>query len=242
MELKKANQAKDEFLGVMSHELRTPLNVTLGYLRMLQEGILGEVSEEQARAIGTAFKNAGELHAMIESIMQVTKLEAGAVVVDKGPIDPVDFLDEIKSRYGYPLGKDITLSWQYPADLPTIVTDRAKLTTILQNLLGNAIKFTDRGAVTLSARFVAELESIEFTVADTGIGIAKESQAVIFEMFRQLDSSNTRGHEGIGLGLYIVKKLADLIGAKISLESDAGQGATFTVTLPVGNDGASATV
>ncbi|MBI2228154.1 MAG: GAF domain-containing protein [Deltaproteobacteria bacterium] len=238
VELKKANQAKDEFLGVMSHELRTPLNVTLGYLRMLQEGILGEVSEEQGRAIGTALKNAGELHAMIESIMQVTKLEAGAVVVDKGPIDPVDFLDEIKSRYGYPLGKDITLSWQYPAELPTIVTDRAKLTTILQNLLGNAIKFTDRGAVSLSARFVAELGSIEFTVADTGIGIAKESQAVIFEMFRQLDSSNTREHEGVGLGLYIVRKLADLIGAKISLESDAGQGATFTVTLPVGNGGA----
>ena len=238
VELKEANQAKDEFLGVMSHELRTPLNVTLGYLRMLQEGILGEVSEEQARAIGTALKNAGELHAMIESIMQVTKLEAGAVVVDKGLIDLVNFLDELKSRYSYPLGKDITLSWQYPADLPAINTDRAKLATILQNLIGNAIKFTDRGAVSLSARFVAELGSIEFTVADTGIGIAKESQAVIFEMFRQLDSSNTREHEGVGLGLYIVKKLAGLIGARIILESAAGQGATFTVTLPVGNGGA----
>ena len=234
VELKKANQAKDEFLGVMSHELRTPLNVTLGYLRMLQEGLLGEVSEEQARALGTALKHANELHAMIESIMQVTKLETGAVVVDKGVVDLVDFLDEFKSRNGYPLGKDITLSWLYPEKLPAINTDRAKLTTILENLLGNAIKFTDHGAVTLSARFVAELESVELAVTDTGVGIPKEFQATIFEMFRQLDSSNTREHEGIGLGLYIVKKMADLIGAKISVESAAGQGATFTVSIPIG--------
>jgi signal transduction histidine kinase/HAMP domain-containing protein len=242
VELKKANQAKDEFLGVMSHELRTPLNVTLGYLRMLQEGFMGNLNEEQSRALGTALKHAGELHAMIESIMEVTKLEAGAVVVDKGSVDLVDFLDELKSRYGYPLGKDITLSWLYPANLPAIDTDRAKLTTILQNLIGNAVKFTDRGAVTLSARYVAELESVELTVADTGIGIPKESQTVIFEPFRQLDSSNTREHEGIGLGLYIVKKMADLIGAKIGVESAAGQGATFTVTLPTGNGGMTATV
>jgi len=126
------------------------------------------------------------------------------------------------------------LSWLYPENLPAINTDRAKLTTILQNLIGNAIKFTDRGAVSLSARFVAELGSIEFTVADTGIGIPKESQTTIFEMFRQLDSSNTREHEGIGLGLYIVKRMAALIGAKISVESAAGQGATFTVSMPIG--------
>jgi len=241
-ELKKANQAKDEFLGVMSHELRTPLSVTLGYLRMLQEGFLGTLSEQQSQALGTALKHAGDLHAMIENIMQVTQLETGAVVVEKGFIDLVEFLNDLKSRYGYPLDKAITLSWLYPADLPAINTDRAKLATILQNLFGNAIKFTDRGAVSLSARFVAELGAIELSVTDTGIGIAAESQTVIFELFRQLDGSNTREHEGVGLGLYIVKKLADLIGAKISLESAAGQGATFTVTLPVGNGGASATL
>ncbi|MDP2602592.1 MAG: ATP-binding protein [Deltaproteobacteria bacterium] len=234
VELKKANQAKDEFLGVMSHELRTPLNVTLGYLRMLQEGFLGTLSEQQSQALGTALKHAGELHAMIENIMEVTKLEAGAVVLDKGVVDLVDFLDELKSRYGYPLGKEITLSWLYPANLPAIDTDRAKLTTILENLIGNAIKFTDRGSVSLSARLVAESGSVEFKVADTGIGIPTESQALIFEPFRQLDSSNTREHEGIGLGLYIVRKLAELIGAKISVESAAGQGATFTVSIPIG--------
>ena len=234
VELKKANRAKDEFLGVMSHELRTPLSVTLGYLRMLQEGFLGKLNEQQSHALGTALKHADELQAMIESIMEVTKLEAGAVVVDKGVVDLVEFLNDLKSRYGYPLGKDITLSWLYPEKLPAIDTDRAKLTTILENLIGNAIKFTDRGTVSLSARFVAELGSVDLKVADTGIGIPKESQTLIFELFRQLDSSNTRKHEGIGLGLYIVKKMADLIGAKISVGSAAGQGATFTVSIPIG--------
>jgi signal transduction histidine kinase len=241
VELQKANQAKDEFLGVMSHELRTPLNVALGYLRILQEGFLGTLSEQQSQALGTALKHAGDLHAMIESIMDVTKLEAGAVVVDKGLVDLVAFLDELKSRYGYPLGKEINLSWLYPANLPAINTDRAKLTTILENLIGNAIKFTDRGAVTVSISFVAEREFIEFTVADTGMGIPEESLTEIFEMFRQLDSSNTREHEGIGLGLYIAKKMADLIGAKISLESTPGQGTIFTVGLTIGDDNVTAT-
>jgi len=233
-ELKKANQAKDEFLGVMSHELRTPLSVTLGYLRMLQEGFLGTLSEQQSQALGTALKHAGDLHAMIENVMQATQLEAGAVVVEKGFIDLVEFLNDLKSRYGYPLDKAITLSWLYPADLPAINTDRVKLATILQNLIDNAIKFTDRGAVTLSARFLVERESIELTVADTGIGIPEQSRTEIFELFRQLDSSNTRKHEGVGLGLYLVRKLANLIGAKISVESTPGQGAAFTVSIPIG--------
>jgi len=240
-ELKKANQAKDEFLGVMSHELRTPLNVTLGYLQMLQEGFLGNLSEQQSQALGTALKHAGDLHAMIENIMQVTKLEAGAVVVGKRLIDLVELLDELKSKYGYPLDKNVALSWQYPARLPAINTDRAKLATILQNLIDNAIKFTDRGTVKISARFVVERESIELTVADTGIGIPEESLTEIFEMFRQLDSSNTREHEGVGLGLYLVRKLANLIGAKISVESTPGQGAIFTVGLPVGDGNVTAT-
>jgi len=240
-ELKKANQAKDEFLGVMSHELRTPLNVTLGYLRMLQEGLLGTLSEQQSQALGTALKHAGDLHAMIENIMQVTKLEAGAVVVEKRRIDLIDLLDELKSQYGSPLGKDVALSWRYPARLPAINTDRTKLATILHNLIDNAIKFTDRGAVTLSARFVVERDSIELTVADTGVGIPEESLTEIFELFRQLDSSNTREHEGIGLGLYLVRKLANLIGAKISVESTPGQGAAFTVGLSVGDSDVTAT-
>jgi signal transduction histidine kinase len=233
LELQKANQAKDEFLSVMSHELRTPINVIIGYVRVIQEKMLGDINAEQSRALNTIEKHTNDLMAIIESIMEATKIEAGAVVIESQPVDTVNFLEGLKSQYALPITKQLTLHWHHSEDLPPVTTDELKLKRILQNLIGNAIKFTDVGRIDVSASYLPEQNAVEFKVSDTGIGIPEESHASIFEMFRQLDSSRTREFEGVGLGLYIVKKLCALVGAAIKVESQPGRGTTFTVRLPV---------
>lgn len=236
-ELEKSNKAKDEFLGIVSHELRTPLNVILGYLAMLHDGMLGELNEEQNRALGTVSKHSQELRGMIESIMETTWIQAGAIMTECRPVDLISLFDDLKSKYEVLSRREsVTLHWLCAADLPIVQTDRSKLMRILQNLINNAIKFTDEGDITISATPIPEQSLVEFRVEDTGIGIPEKSQAIIFEMFRQLDSSATRQFGGIGLGLYIVKKLAALIGANVSVNSAQGRGSIFTVTVPVVND------
>jgi signal transduction histidine kinase len=141
-------------------------------------------------------------------------------------------LDDLKSQYSDPLGKEIELIWEYVPDLPIFHTDTPKLKRILQNLVDNAIKFTERGRVVVAAKLSRETESLLFEVTDTGIGIAPHALPLIFQKFRQADSSATRRHEGVGLGLYIVKRFADLIGAKIEVKSRLGAGTTFTVVFP----------
>ncbi len=241
-ELEKSNIAKDEFLGIVSHELRTPLNVILGYLALLHEGMLGEVNEEQNRALGTVTKHSKDLLGMIEGIMEATQIQAGAVMIESRPVDLVLLFDDLKSQYDVlPRGETVTLSWLYAPDLPILQTDRSKLMRILQNLISNAIKFTDEGYIAISATYLPERSIVEFRIEDTGIGISEESQALIFEIFRQLDSSKTREYGGIGLGLYIVKKLAPLIGANVSVNSEQGHGSIFTVTVPIVNKNAVST-
>jgi len=124
------------------------------------------------------------------------------------------------------------LVWELRTDLPTVYADRGKLRHILENLINNAIKFTDQGTVTISARHLASKRAMEFRVADTGIGIPKELLPSIFERFRQVDSSDTRVYGGVGLGLYIVKKYAILLGGTINVESKLGQGSTFALRVP----------
>jgi signal transduction histidine kinase len=151
IELEKANKAKDEFLGVISHELRTPVNVMFGYLNMVRERLLGEINPDQAKALDTVAKHSEELLEIIESIMDATKIETETVVTDFQELDLSDFLDNLKSKYAIPSGKEIKLTWHYSVDLPSITTDASKLGRILQNLIGNAIKFTPQGHVTVSA-------------------------------------------------------------------------------------------
>jgi len=235
VELEKANKAKDDFLGVMSHELRTPLNVILGYLGVLQDRMFGDLNTEQAGAVGTIEKHSRELLALVNSILQATMIEGDRVVIDTQPINLPKMLDGLKSKYPAPLEKPVKLSWHYPQDLPIINSDEEKLSRVLQNLIDNAIKFTSAGGVSISARSNPENDSVEFAVADTGIGIAQEDRGTLFEMFRQVDTSKTREFAGLGLGLFIAKKLARLMGGDIVVVSESGRGSTFTVTLPLAN-------
>ena len=230
--LLKANQAKDEFLSVMSHELRTPLNVVMGFTGMIKDGLLGEVNGEQQRALGKVVTHSDDLLKMITEILQVTSLEAHAVGVEVQEVSLSSFLDDLKSNYEFPVKKELSFSWDYSSELPTMRTDGEKLKHILQNLINNAVKFTERGQVTISARYNPKAKAVEFKVADTGIGIQKELLPTIFEMFRQGDSSETRSYGGVGIGLYIVRKFTDLLGGTIDAVSEPGKGSIFTVTIP----------
>jgi signal transduction histidine kinase/FixJ family two-component response regulator len=251
LELEQAYRAKAEFLSIMSHELRTPLSAVLGYTDILYNKIVGEVNSEQEKLLAKIMSRSNDLSTMINSILEVTRLEAGALKLEADSVNLGAFMTELKNAYDTPLEKLLTLSWQYPPNLPPIKTDSTKLKQILQNLINNAIKFTDKGTITISAQVTAgrhrtggsqappqltpqDLEErVQFQVADTGIGISQESLPLIFEMFRQVDSSRTRTYGGVGLGLYIVKRYTDLLGGEVAVYSEIGKGSTFVVSLPI---------
>jgi signal transduction histidine kinase len=231
-DLQHANKVKDEFLGVVSHELKTPLNVISGYSSMLTEGMLGEITPIQEKALQTVSRQSKELHNLINSVLQVNSIEAEMLQAEFQQVNFWEFLSELRAFYDYPLAKDVKLVWELRTDLPILSADRGKLRHILENLINNAIKFTDQGTVTISARFLASKKAMEFKVTDTGIGIPKELVPSIFERFRQLDGSDTKAYGGVGLGLYIAKKYANLLGGTIHVESKLGQGSTFALRIP----------
>jgi signal transduction histidine kinase len=240
--LEKANKVKDEFLSIMSHELRTPITVINGYARMIQERVIGEVNPEQEKVLGKILSRSGDLMGMVSGILDATRLEIQAITVERRPVRLKPFLDELRSDYNFPLEKELALRWDYSSDLPTIDTDGVKLRQVLQNLIRNAIKFTEQGEVVVSVRLragsrqqpIGSQPFIEIKVTDTGIGIPRESLPAIFDIFHQLDSSARRSHGGVGLGLYIVKRFTYMLGGSVEVTSDPDKGTTFTVTLPCG--------
>ncbi|MGH7824212.1 MAG: ATP-binding protein [Candidatus Binatia bacterium] len=231
-ELRDANKVKDEFLGVVSRELRSPLNVISGYTNMLMERMLGEITPIQEKALQTMLRQAKDLHAMIDSVLQVSCLEAESVEPELHETNFWEFLYEIKSHYDYPLPNDVKLAWNFSSDLPTLMADRGKLRQILHNLINNALKFTNQGTVTVSAQYLHGKRYMEFKIADTGIGISKEELPHIFEKFRQLDRSGARAYGGVGLGLYIVKRCTEILHGTIHVESKPARGSIFTLRVP----------
>ena len=228
--MEQANKIKEEFLSVMSHELRTPLNAILGYTEMVRDGMQGPVNAQQQRCLEKVLTRTQELLMMINGILQVTSMEAPRKT-HMQPVNLSDFLDDLRSTYEFPSDRQVQLHWEY-CDLPMFETDAEKLRHILQNLINNAVKFTPKGHVAVSARYVPERHRMEFKVCDTGIGIPPEKLPIIFDKFRQVDSSETRLYGGVGLGLYIVKQYVEALGGKIDVQSTPGVGTAFTVTLP----------
>ena len=231
-EIVAANKVKDEFLSIMSHEIRTPLNTLVGYTEMVRDKMLGEVNQNQEEVLGKVLAQAGNLLGMMSRILLTTQIDAGAIRVESEEVNPGELLDQLKSACHVSSGKDIALLWHYPSDLPVIKTDSNRLTHILQNLINNGIKYTQKGQVVISARHIPGSRRLEFKVADTGIGIPKKSLPIIFEKFRQVDSSETRLYGGVGLGLYIAKQMTETLGATLEVESKLGKGSTFTFTIP----------
>ncbi len=231
-DLMTANKIKSEFLSVMSHELRTPLHVIMGHTGMVCDKMLGEINEKQETSLNKAMNSSRELLGMINSILDATRMEDEAAKVDRQEIKAGEILSELQSAYDVPTNKEVTLAWAYPSDLPDMRSDSGKLKQILQNLINNAIKFTEKGSVTISTQYLSGTAEMEFKVADTGIGIPKKVLPLIFEKFRQLDGSNTRAFGGVGLGLYIINQFTNLLGGKVEVETEVGQGSTFIVTVP----------
>jgi signal transduction histidine kinase len=199
---------------------------------MMQEGMLGDLNQEQRSGLERIIQCSDDLLAMVISILEASTIEAGAVRVRKQNFDPNAMLEELKDACNVPAQKQLEVIWDWPSDLPTLNTDRDKLKQVLEHLIDNAIKFSERGRIVISAALETNRNRVRFTVADTGIGIAPEALPFVFDKFRQSDSSLTRMHGGVGLGLYIAKKFTDLLGGELMVESDLGHGSVFTLTLP----------
>jgi signal transduction histidine kinase len=233
-ELHDANKIKDEFLALVSDELKTPVNVVLGYTDMFRDGLLGTLTPIQEKAIETVARQSRELQRLIGSVLQVSHLEAEALRADTREIHLWEFVSEIRSAYEPLQDKELKLVWDCPADLPAVRTDGGKLKLMLVNLIDNAIKFSERGTITVSMRYVISKKVLEIKVADTGSGIPANEITAIFEKFHQAQDVKTAGQRrGVGLGLYTVKKYADFLGGTIQVESRTGSGSTFTLRIPV---------
>jgi len=235
VELEQANKEKDESLGIISHELRTPLHVALAGVSLIKDGALGDINPEQKKILEKVIDCSNDQSVMINSLLDTTALESGSIKVSRHKVDLDAFLAELRVTHENPLRKELALIWDYPPDLPIIKTDSHKLKLILRNLINNAVKFTPTGNIIISVRYLSEQEEVKFTVADTGIGIPKDSLAIIFDKFRQVGNLETKNYGGIGLGLYLVKKFTQLIGGRIEVESELGQGSTFAVTFACGS-------
>ena len=229
-DLEAASRLKSEFVSTMSHELRSPLNVILGFAEMARDqGTAAPEREEYMRRIEDAGR---DLLTLIESTLEIGKLEAGREDVRLEEIRLPGFWTEL-GRGCASLSRRPEVRLEWGSDVPDIsfVTDPRKLTIVMRNLVGNALKFTERGHVRAQVRLSGD--SIVLEVADTGIGIRREDHGAIFEMFRQADGSDSRRFGGTGLGLYIVRRFVEQLGGTVELESTPGRGSTFAITLPV---------
>ena len=233
-EAERASQYKSEFLANMSHELRTPLNSTLILAKLLTENRSGRLSAEDVRYAETIYSAGNSLLTLINDILDLSKIEAGAVEIHPEPIATTEIVDAL-SRTFQPVATEKRLEFTVdvtPLTPETIATDGQRLRQILTNLLSNAFKFTEHGGVVLRVGPQGS-DQVSFEVRDTGVGIAPEQHAVIFEAFRQADGSTHRQFGGTGLGLSISRELAHLLGGALELSSAPGKGSVFTLMIPV---------
>jgi signal transduction histidine kinase len=231
-DLARASELKSRFLSNISHELRTPLNAILNITRLLMERIDGPLTEDQDRQVRFVRQAATTLSEMVNDLLDLARIEAGRSVVRPSEFTAMDLFAALRGMFRALAPSDtVTIVIDDPVDLPPLYTDEGKLSQILRNFIGNAVKFTEAGEIRVRA--TAEgVGRVTFAVTDTGIGIAPDDQEKIFEEFSQLDSALQRRATGAGLGLPLSRKLAELLGGQVALSSTLGAGSTFSVTIP----------
>jgi signal transduction histidine kinase/ActR/RegA family two-component response regulator len=235
LELAELSRVKTEFLATTSHELRTPLNSILGFTRLILDGLC-ENREEEHELMRDVLRSAEHLLSIVNDILDIAKIEAGKLRLNADVVNLVPLLQEVQATLGVQAAaKKLTMVDETErVALPPVVGDRARIRQVLINLISNAVKFTDQGWITFKARAFPERGFVELEVQDTGVGISPDKQRLLFEKFRQVDSSFTRQQGGSGLGLAISRKLVEMMGGRIRLWSaGVGCGSTVTFSLPL---------
>jgi signal transduction histidine kinase len=243
VKLKEADRLKSEFVATISHELRTPLNSIIGFAKLILNEIDGPLNELQRIDLSAIYTSSQHLLSLVNDILDFSKIAAGKMALHKEMLDFTEIVVGVMSTTLALVGdKDIELIEEVEENLPTVYADRVRIRQVILNLMSNAVKFTEGGSITLRAKRITEevgldgqrrsMPFILCSVTDTGIGIAEEDIPIVFEEFRQLDSSTSRQAEGTGLGLPISKRLVEMHGGRLWVESKVGMGTTFSFTLP----------
>jgi signal transduction histidine kinase/CheY-like chemotaxis protein len=232
--LKQADEIKSRFLSNMSHEFRTPLNSILALARLLLDRMDGDLTAEQVKQVAFISKSAEDLLGLVNDLLDLAKVKAGKLTVHPTTFEMKEVLGALRGVLKPLLTNDkVTLVIEDPAGMPPLHTDESKVSQILRNLVSNALKFTESGEIRLTTHMASDETAIILSVSDTGIGIAPEHQALIFQEFSQLDNPLQKKVRGTGLGLPLTKKLTELLGGSISVKSVLGVGSTFSVQLPL---------
>jgi signal transduction histidine kinase len=232
-ELLEATQAKSEFIAAMSHELRTPLNVVIGSSDLLRDGFFGTLTDGQKEATNKISRNARVLLKMINDVLTISRFDAKRMSVDISTVAVEAILEQARELVEQ-INRDnrLEVRWKVEPGIPPLTTDALKIEEILQNLISNAFKFTPSGFVEIQVNHRPEKDRVEFSVADSGIGIPEEDIGRIFNAFEQLNDAHTGHFSGVGLGLNIVRRYLELLDGDISVESKPGAGAKFTFSIP----------
>ena len=240
-EVEEAYRTKSEFLNTMAHELRTPLNVLIATMQLFRDGFYGALSEKHITGFEPMERNARNLLDLISGILELARLEAKRVPLQIEEFLLKEIIDELESSF-MPLVREKRLELRFRLDDPMIMlkTDKSKIKAIIQNLLGNAVKYTDSGEIEVRVSALldgqasgSQGKSLSILVRDTGIGIKESDLPHIFQAFYLAEGVNRRKYPGSGLGLSIVERLLEMLGGNIQAQSEWGKGSTFTVTLPL---------
>ena len=231
--LREVSELKSRFLSYMSHEFRTPLGAIRSMTRLLLDRLDGQLTPEQEKQVTFIQGAALELTEMVDDLLDLAKIEAGRISISPAWFEMVDLFAALRGMFKPMLtNPDVALTFEEPVGMPRAFTDDKKVSQILRNFISNALKFTQRGEVRVSARYSAPSQVV-FAVSDTGVGIAKEHQDKLFQDFVQVDSTIQRRLRGAGLGLALSKRLAELLGGSVRVESEVGRGSVFSATIPI---------
>ena len=226
-------QVKSDFLSNVSHELRTPLSVVVGFVYLLLNQVIGKLSEDQQKILETVYRNSEELLELIDNVLWMTSLNVGDSTAATEKFDAAEVVDATIKRYEKPVQeKGLALNLQLARGDISIVSDRAKVERVFQNVYNNAVKFTAKGEITVKVRPSADRGSVEFEVIDTGTGIEENKISSIFEPFHQADTSSVRSFSGLGLGLTVARRMAELIGGRLELTSQPNIGTRVFMSFP----------